>query len=306
MEPTHFIMKPELPHMYQIARTHDNTMMSALDYCNRRYGLAHVRCKRPMGSSAALKFGGLMHIGLDNYYKRLAAGDSWQFAHNAALDSMADQEYEDPFEDYRTKGRALLVMSAYANERGFDEELTTHMTETPFDITDADGFRWGGIMDWLGDYNTDVWPMDHKTTSRFGAYYFDDFKRDPQMIGYTYAGGLLRGAPVPGVLINVIAVRKRDHEFARRPMHYPQWLIDEWKVKMVQQYERAEHIRELVEKNPESVWQPTAVNPNLYNCIGKYGRCPFFDVCESRPENRERVLRIEYETHEWNWAERDD
>jgi hypothetical protein len=287
-------------------RTRDNTMMSDLGYCSRRYALAHARRKRSRNTSSALRFGGLMHIGLDNYYKTLLAGDDHAHMIEASLTSMMESEYEDPIDDYRTRGRALLVMTDYAARYGYDEELTTRMTETPFDITDDVGFPWGGIIDWEGAYHDREWVMDHKTTSRFGNYYFDDYKRDPQMLGYTYAASQIHGQPIAGVIINVLAVRKRDHEFARRPMLYPEWLTDEWRRTMIQRYDQAETIDAIIAADPEAVWDEQLITPNLHNCIGKYGRCAFYDVCDSRPENRERVLRIEYEDFEWNWAEKDD
>lgn len=311
--------------------THDNTMMSAFAYCERLYALTHVLNRKPTGSKPALSFGGLVHTGLDAYYRHLKNSDdngqprdaaeaaAYAFIFmdlqvNGGINPETEEEvipsFEDPLDDYRTSERAKLLLLNYVKHYQEDPDINRIVfTETPHDVSFPDGFKWGGIVDLWCESLGGTWIVDHKTTSQFGQFYFDDYKRSPQMLGYMLTGAALKGVWPSGVIVNVLVNRKTGMEFARKYMTYEEWLVEECKQMQVVNYTFINAKRQMMElavsteemTAPQAAMNPYLWKPNFYNCVGKYGRCSMYDVCHSRPENRERVIEMETEEREWDW-----
>ena len=290
-------------------KTHDNTMMSAFNYCERLYAISHFLNRRPRERSAALGWGGLVHVGMNSFYTQYMEDDIQErprdviAATERGIASMEEAGFEDPIDDFRTLGRAQEVLIGYAKKYQEDSDITKiSFTETPFDVVFPDGFKWGGIMDMWCTYHGEEYPVEHKTTSRYGATYFDEFKRGPQPLGYVLAGAQLQGTWPAGVLFNIIVNRKASWEFVRRPILYPGWLVAECRDMQIENYKAIVEKRERT-KHEYDVWDAKIWRPNFYNCVGKYGKCSAFDICHSMPENREKVLAINFEENEWNWRE---
>lgn len=302
-----------LPVVRDDVPTHDNTMMKDLAYCERLYGLKHILCKRVPEQRPALNFGGLLHIGLDALYASYKADDDAhrerdiERAAEAMVAAVEAAPFIDPDSDYRTKGRALRVLVDYVVKYMDDPVVRAILfTETPYDITQVDGFRWGGVMDlWfehgdLGGY----WIMEHKSTSRKEKYYFDNFRRDPQVLGYLLTGLELHGLPLRGVFVNCLHVLTGSHDFERQAIVFPDWLVEECKEMQLRNYDKVTQLRQLIQE-PADVFNTALVKPNLYNCVGKYGRCEMYDVCDSEPRNRAGIIERELEDYHWDWRERD-
>jgi hypothetical protein len=290
-------------------RTHDNTMFDAYNYCQRLYAISHVRNKRPRATRSALSFGGFIHTGLDWYYKGLVEYDrDWKRAAERMLDTVNEVDYTDPDGDFRTKARGMRDLVKYAQHWQHDPDLTNILfTETAFDIVAAIKGVWpyGGVIDVWPEYHGNTYIMDHKTTTRFGNYFFDNFRRAPQMMGYIKAGDALQGVMPAGALINVMILHKGETGFDRQPLLYPEWLMREWEHIVDKNYNEIRYKLAQTEA-PEDIWNIDIWKPNFYQCIGKYGRCSAYEVCHANPLNRERILDFEFEDHRWDWAERDD
>lgn len=303
----------ELP----VLKTHDNQMHSDYTYCPRLYAVRHVRgfTRRRIGTigggSNATSYGALLHEGLDEYYKTLQANREDPRALAMALYTATekikqlekDGLWTDPVDDFRTSGRCIHDLMEYAKEYGTDKELKILGTETSFDLMDDEGFRYGGRIDLPVEYHSAIWNMDHKTTTRFGGYYFDNYKLSPQMLGYTWATGKLHGKPARGVIINCIVLHKGKTEFHRRPMLYSEGHLNQWKQRTIA---RLWEIAARLEKDPQglkafdvSVW-----TPNFENCIGKYGPCSMFNVCSMNPQNYETKLNMDYEYKPWDFTKK--
>lgn len=263
-------------------------MTSAWNRCNRWYQIRHVMGKRPEGDAVALDFGRLMHEGLKVWYSTNST--------DAALEAIFAYPYNEPIDDYRTKGRALTTLARYIDfyrPEHFDEIL---LTETSFDVSDLAGFRWGGRIDLVVLWNKEVWVMDHKTTSIGGATWWDEFNLSPQMAGYVWAAKQLRGGErVAGVIINRLKVQTKqaapEEEFQRRAIYYPDHLIMEWRDTKIQEY-RAIHEARTRDAFP----------PRWDSCSGKYGMCPAHDVCKALPDSRHRILNSRFVDDPWDWT----
>lgn len=297
----------QLPVIPPDMETHDNTMMSSYSYCERLYALSHILHRKSRFTKPALSFGSVMHVGLDEIYTAYQEDDQAGrtrdivAAAERAITTMRATNFEDPEDDYRTLARAETVLIDYLKKYQEDRDFQQIVfTETAHDVSFPDGFKWGGIMDLWVQYLGGDYPVEHKTTSRFGQYYYDDMYRSPQAMGYYLTGAALRGLWPQGVLYNVIVVRKTNNEFDRRPLVYPHWLVDECRRMQIQNY-REIYAKRAAMESQDDAWNPEIWKPNFYNCVGKYGRCAMYDACHAPPQNRDFVLNNEYEEKVWNW-----
>lgn len=276
--------------------THDNTMMSTYAKCARLYKVTHVDGMRTVGKSAALRFGILVHAGLKKWY------DTWN--EEETLEYVFEQEYSDPAEDHRTKGRAIVTLAEYfehwKEDRGWFENSDVLLTETGVRVEDPeDGFRWGGRIDLVFRWKGGLWVMDHKTTSMGGPRWWDQWELTNQMGGYVYAASLLHGQPIQGVVVNRITVTKKKQspelQFERRPYLWPAWKVNEWKEQAIRRY------HQIARSRAEDLWPP-----NWDACIGRYGKCPMHSICTLPPGSRARAIRSEFEHDPWDWMDEGD
>jgi hypothetical protein len=130
--------------------------------------------------------------------------------------------------------------------------------------------------------------MDHKTTSVMGSTYWMSFDLSHATYGYSWAMKQLTGETPFGYVINGISINKPTKTGkSNRP--------DEW-------FERKsvvispEHLEEWVEDTLHIV--TNVLQQATYGyfpkhtawCVGKFGACPYMDVCLMPPDSREVVL----------------
>lgn len=133
--------------------------------------------------------------------------------------------------------------------------------------------------------------IDHKTTSLLGDTFWYDHKVSPQQIGYCWAFQELTKRSVSGFCINAVRVRPMpanpkggvaawwDESLQRYKEYIQPWQLVEWKTNTIA----------LIE---EFFWhyQRGLFPAKKKWCCGKYGRCPYYDVCDLPPEDRGVML----------------
>jgi len=164
--------------------------------------------------------------------------------------------------------------------------------------------EWSGIVDMLAEVNGSLYVVDHKTTSILSQDFFDGFEIAMQPVGYFSA---VRAAfpdlPIKGFLANVLACRKpvaaftksgkpttsKPFEALRRQYNYSDWHVEEFKR------DALALIEELF-ANLTNTYFPRKTTW----CVGKYGKCPFFDVCALPPKQRMSMLMSDnYTNNTW-------
>lgn len=152
---------------------------------------------------------------------------------------------------------------------------------------------WTGIIDLIIEQNGQKWIVDHKTTSVVGESYFKGFELSQQLRGYQWATETLLGEQLHGAMLNVIASRKpssKEEKFFRRYYPYPRHRIDEWPESILQLSSDLLHSLTTNSFPEETQW-----------CVGKFGTCPYHDVCSEAPENRLLMLSSDkYCDNVWN------
>lgn len=147
--------------------------------------------------------------------------------------------------------------------------------------------EWSGIVDALmlmGDGET-LRVCDHKTSSIKTNALFDSYTVAMQPIGYVAA---MRAAfphlPIKGFLLNSVICRQPtktgiSYEPYRRPYDYSEEQCNEWKSDLLALI--GELLHNLTTKNfpKKTNW-----------CAGKYGACPYLDVCSAPASQRLMIL----------------
>ena len=153
--------------------------------------------------------------------------------------------------------------------------------------------------------------VDHKTTSIMGEKFLDDKVRSNQFLGYLHAMRHVEemfGEPLTQVCINTIAARTRGFEYKKFFFSVRPQVLETWSGQVV----RSLHYNPVFELfhwiqegtiNSDNIDQ--FVWNNIYqdrrHCCPKFGKCPFYDVCEAAPTVQYKYLTSQlYEISNWS------
>lgn len=285
--------------------TVDNSEFSVWNACVVA-GMYNGALKRVSARSRSpLAFGDAIHKGLESFFRGEA---DWLAKAHAAADANGLADMGD---SRRTVEKMEELLTSYVMEYArhadmqFDivtiggvpaveQSFVVPLGETgPIDLPSIDGLTnvkimWSGKIDLLVRHEGGIAPVDHKTTTVMGEKFVDDKIRSTQMHGYTYAARFFSdscfgGAPVYGTVINALAMRSAGFEFKQFPIAYADWKVAEW------QKETIAATRQLLLALDTFLRTGEAV-PIRDHCVTKYGKCPYFDVCDSVPLMRDRMI----------------
>ena len=189
--------------------------------------------------------------------------------------------------------------------------LTSVMSEIPFavklfDHLDYEKQRsipiyYHGFIDLLISRNGLLYVMDFKSTSQLGQSYWDDKKAIAQPKGYSWALEQLLGVKVHGYLIRAIRTVPPpkyvaegrpntkgefkkisdwwDESLSQQSFELGPGELDEWKDNAIAQVKQFfyHHSQGLFPQN-KSV------------CVGKYGKCQYYEVCSTFPVADREIL----------------
>lgn len=143
---------------------------------------------------------------------------------------------------------------------------------------------WKAKLDEVVDNNQGIYPMDHKTMKQNR----ETVSMNNQFIGQC----LIMGTQT--MFINKIGFQttlKPEEKFKRSPISYNGPRLIEWQSEILPYYGK------LLLMYAETGYWP----PNFSNCESKYGKCAFYDICESQPDMREEELKLQFMVgKEWN------
>jgi hypothetical protein len=259
---------------------------------------------RPKEENVHLRFGSEVHRSYQDYDKLRAEG----IKHDEAVFHVVKgliYRTEDFDSEHKYKNRESLVRTViwYLEQHEHDPakvvlrpdgrpmvELSFkfNLDWGPFDS--GDPYMLCGHLDKVVDFNSEVFTMDHKsTTFSLTDHYFDGYEPDNQMSLYTWAGKVIYNMPVIGVIINAAQIKVNETEFARSITYRTQSQLDEWIDDL------KPHLRKVKEAAEENHW------PMNDKACGLYGGCKFRKVCNKSPEVRPEFLKTYYEKGEiWN------
>ncbi len=313
----------------------DNSSLQVLGTCPRKGLYKLLKKKRPARPRMALVFGSAIHKALE-----ARDLDPSPMVSPAVEEKMIDgllevfgQNHVDDT-DYRSLAYAIDTTREYNRQYKFDNappilvngkpavEIPVAIPVGVLDIDDElfisdpdiDSGKphykhfdqlvivFTGKIDRICTYNGSIYILDHKTTSMGGPTYFDEFYTSLQFKGYKWAAEKLIGKPVVGVIINALVCRppKRDltvnYTFDRQVIPIADSHLEDWRHSFLGLIQTFLHYH-----SNQRELGPMAFPMNTSNCVGKYGRCDFFDVCQLCPSQREMMINTPlFETDNWS------
>lgn len=134
-----------------------------------------------------------------------------------------------------------------------------------------------------GLYVTENYIVTHNTTgSTITQRFFEQFKPDTQMSMYSFAGKMILGTPVKGVIIDGAQIAVGFTRFERGFTFRTDGELNEW-------YDSAMYHIEQARNATRKMNFPM----NTASC-GNYGGCPFRAVCARDPEHRSQFLKADF------------
>lgn len=301
--------------------------------CNRSalWKLVHSRIAKP---GIALTFGGAIHAALEVYYKLRDSPDKSKVLElcRKAIDNIYKDYSLDYFNEYRTPdycyecflkyiqhynqehlvpveadGKLLIEFSFVLDLAELSIPSSVFHTYGLGTLTDdktkessASGdikvhVKWTGICDMIANINGENWVIDHKTTSILLNDFFDGFNLSMQPIGYVNAARLaFLHLNIIGFMANILACRRptktgKNFEPHRSFHRYEEFHFEEWKNDAINLI--SEFIYNLVKNSwpKKTTW-----------CVGKFGKCPYLDVCSLPPAHRIHLLNSDqYVNNTW-------
>jgi hypothetical protein len=293
----------------------DNSSLEKLTTCPRSAEYYLIYRREAHAKNAALVFGGAIHAGIEQLLRLGNTDDALLAAIKAARNYFVS--HPPPPDEYRTADIAAEVLVHYAKratlpdyqwdlcydsagpliERSFELPLGVIKLDTniqlptwpePRYISDVH-VCWSGKIDVVVHTNELCRVVDHKTTSISGDQFVQDFQLSNQTTGYVWAARQLWPTlDVTGFCGNAIYLKRPtggrgygDSLLARGPrggepplnffrfyFNYSPIRLEEWENNTL------EILSDLLHNLRRSYFPM-----HTKNCFGKYGRCPYHDVC---------------------------
>lgn len=269
----------------------DSSKMKSFLECPRQFYWNYCRHLVPIKRRPALDFGKAIHEALYTWYSRDKEEDP-KDVQEYAID-IFHAHWTDLVDDtLRTHEKGENLLRGYFKE--YDREPFTFITppETSFKIKFFDYYligRFDGVIDWSGM----VMPLDHKTASRMGKYYFNRYRPDLQMTKYCWVTRIIAenkglNPKVHGAYLNVLYFTKTKIGFERQIITREQWELDQF-------VQIALQIMDNINSRDPRIMEDWF--PNWTSC-NKWGACAYKDLCTT--EEPERLVDFMYRKEIWN------
>lgn len=293
-------------------RVWDYTTIDQFLRCRKKYYWRMVRDLNPITISPALSFGKMVHLSLEKYYKE---------GYDAAVavwEGYQDREGD----ELRTRANGLKLMETYARvykncpfkvldvEVGFavpvynptdtcvncngvllEEENCCILCKYPKSIL------YGGRIDAIIEWDSQLFALEHKTTSILGYSYFEQFRPNMQVDGYVYAVSQLMGKKCQGAVINALEpwkevkrvtdkTKKPEDHFARKPVMRSDEELKDWSLEVNQ------IVCDILKTEKDHRFYKTKSACFQYNYS-----CPYKQLCLYGDD--ERLVKKDYEISKW-------
>lgn len=298
----------------------DNSSLEKFTTCERSAEYYIIHRREAADPKWALRFGSIIHTMLEMRYRNPQWVQNGQDPHLIASQFQAlAAEFDTtpaPELDHRNYNYAMELLDAY-NLAHPNEPFTVlkHPTtaqplvEVPFAVPlgtiklpqwiwlsdlanpDSDPWQddiipvvWTGKIDLIYRYDGMTYILDHKTTSMMGPSFFQEFDLSQPMYGYVWAAEQLLSTQIDAFAVNAICTRRltktgKGIECARKSYYVDREQLVDWKKDIVT------HITTFLLRISQNYFPK-----NTKWCMGKYGQCPYWDVCTLPSSTRSAAL----------------
>lgn len=280
----------------------DNSSLSTLRTCARKYYYQNILGLRPRGANVHLVFGTLYHGALEHYDRLRAKGQDYQSAVRETLKKLM-VDSKDFESDHKTKNRPILLRAVQGYLEHFKDDPAKTLIldngqpavelsfrfeidlQTPFQTP----YMLTGHLDRIASFDEELYVLDRKTTSKSFAYDFmETFKPSAQMMQYTSGSKVVFHPNIKGVIIDAVYITTNLDEYSRFMAGYTKDQLEEWfknttfYIKLAEQYHTAEY------------W------PQNFEACHVYSGCIFRALCGRDPSVRDMIVRTEYVVDRWD------
>jgi len=282
-------------------KCYDNTRVSEYKTCPRKFFIRHELGWRPTGTGAALVFGSSWHNGQDiiwGWGKKFDKEDLAGLAYQAFVKTWTDEGFPEyptleqaGYMAPRTPQIAYEMINNYIDTRWKMIQLTDVVAiEQPFavPIPDMPGHFYIGKLDKVVDYNGQRLILEHKSTTAYATIgnfrtdYVESWFMSAQVKGYEFGGSLYYGN-VDAIWVDAALVHKKVHNaFKFIPVSHNFVLLQEWldgTKAWIKQISAEQDMYHSVKK-----LLPGMFKKNEESCFGKYGACPYIDICRTQAD----------------------
>jgi hypothetical protein len=306
--------------------------IESLQTCHRLLQYKSLALRIGVGEKPALNFGSAIHLALEHRYRKYKTDpvpDSY-WNEVGIIFTEYFMEHPVPIDDWRNMNWAMKTMKEYLKKYESEDFALLGdkdgnvMVELPFaiELYRHVGFYYDGKeipVIYTGRIDLPVvlpdatnWILDHKTTAMVGQQFFDRMRLSSQQKGYCWAFEQLTGKKVSGYVVNVIRSKQppdyvlRGEPSSRGKSTSPEAWWNEslqrerFYIQPSSLHEWKHNTIELVE---EFFWHYQRGYLPMETALGctAYGRCPYFDVCTTAPEDRNVMLMSGmYADNEWS------
>lgn len=280
--------------------------------CKRKYFFRYIENLRPQKTGTALRVGSAVHAGIEYLLQNI--GKPWDrdkvfesmiLGFTEGINLISDVVSYIPPEDMIELMKAVEAVESWFHYDPLGvldpkPNIALIRTEGEFCVNAGYARRAIGFYDALIEINHELWLIEHKTTSRLDAKYFQNLLRDEQASMYIYAARK-EGFEVQGVLYNIIQkpllrLRKNEisEDFIKR---IREWYAEENRFVphrvLRNSNQMAEFERDLVATMADM--RRAERSGNFYRspsvCKGSFFGCEFESIClEDTPEAREGLF----------------
>lgn len=278
---------------------YDNTRLSDYKECPRKYFIRHVLgWTVDYGRVAApLIFGGSWHEGQDviwRHAKKVDPATLVDLAHDQFMKHWIEAGYPASITSIemenlgaRTPMVAKEMYWHYVQQRwSMLQRCEVLAVEQPFAVPlpGLPDHWYVGRMDKVVQDQNQRLVLEHKTTTlyringNFDPQYIESWYSSSQVKGYEFGGSLYYGG-VDGVWVDCALVHKKVHDaFKFVPVAHHMSLLEEWITTTVTW---TKEVTEATERFNAGESVQTTFKKNEDSCYGKYGPCPFLEICRT-------------------------
>ncbi len=314
----------------------DNSFLELLQTCPRALEYKQLRKREIVATRVGMNFGTALHLALDWRYRTYGADlQQHSIVQCEQEQSTILEQYFSanpcPEDDHRGMNWAMDLVKRY-NVRYQVEQFNLlrddkgPIVEVPFavrfglyllsgklipanQVVDKDlelphiWIFYTGKIDLPISWDGSLFIMDHKTTSVLGQSFWDDLRISPQQLGYCWAYKQLTGQQPIGFVVNAIRTNLPPLKPIKQTI--AQWWEDS--LSRMKEYITTTHLDEwhrntfaLVE---EFLWHHSrSFMPQKKKwCVGKYGKCAYYEVCYAPEHQRDELLKSEAFT-DYDWS----
>lgn len=278
----------------------DNTMLSAYKDCPRKFFLRHVLHWRSAGTALPLAFGLSWHSAMDVIWQhvysvpsrdelaRLALAKFEETWEGEGLPTDMDVDQVKAF-GARTPSVAHEMLRCYIEKRQkilWEAKLLAAEQAFAVPLPGLDEIWYIGRLDKVIELNGQLLVIEHKTSSEykvdggFKSLYIESWYNDAQVKGYQY-GGTLFFPGLSQVWVDAALVHLRVHDaFRFIPIAHQFPILQEW-VEDTKAWIREVRLDTCCWNDAGKLAGGT-FRRNENSCIGKYGACPFLNICRTQ------------------------